>query len=285
VKHKQIIKQLIRACIIGVIAVLLFGLLYYAVTDYKASIEQSIQVKNGDLIAKKNLYTTTDRRVSNVNEAYKYYLEFSNSRDSKMENFRRENANKILARIGDELSIDQLLLAMGQFKEEAPPYKKDTVSLYNSDVTVQFVSFEDISAYNLLRKIEDSFPGNVIIDKFRFQREKFTESLLIELSEGKKTGLVEGDVSFRWRGIQENTKLPLPVSNNRQGMPMPNGNPAANQRAINPAANAPTRNQPAVNQPVVNQPTVNQPVPVPGSNPVPPPVVNAAPPPNVGAQQ
>lgn len=220
-KHQQVIKQLLKSVAISVAIILVFGFLYWFVLDYKDEIEKDIQVKNGDLIASKTRYAATDKRVNDVNEAYKYYVEFSRSRDSQSTNFRRENANKILARIGDELAIEQLLLAMGQFKELEPPYKRDNVSLYNSDVTVQFVAFEDVTSYNLLRKIEDNFPGNIIIDKFRFQRERFAEDLLIELSEGKKVGLVNGDISFRWRGVQENAKLPLPGGNNS-----PNNNKA-----------------------------------------------------------
>ncbi len=230
-KHQEVIRKLIKAAIISGVASVIFVVAYHIVAGYVEDLQQTIQVKSGELISIQNNHIVAEKGVGEVNQAYKYYLEFSQSSSSRAESFRRDNANRMLAQVGEDLGIDQVFLSMTQFKEVGGAFKRENVGLYAADLTVQFMSFTDFAAYNMLKRLGEVFPGSIVVQSFSFAREEYSTSALVSLSEERKKGMVAGNIAFKWRGVQENEKIEPEITPAQPAIG-PDGQP------INPAPGA-----------------------------------------------
>ena len=227
-KLKRLQKVLIKkgSIFLGVITVI--GGAGYVVYDVNVSLTDKINGLKSNVAMADSEARVLSKKLEDANDAIAYYENFNTTGQGDPQNFRRDAAKSLLANLREKDAIFDLKLSMEPFaKAVGEGFEKPNAALYVSKVTVQFATGADIDAYNLIRNIAESFPGNVDIKSYNITRASGVEdSKLLAISGGQMPeGMVKGEVVFEWQGIQDNPDYkkapPVPV---RPGAPGgPNG--------------------------------------------------------------
>ena len=241
-KAEQAKKELIKTSIICVVVVIITVAIYIFVSGIRTEKDEELMQVSSQVSANNSQFMVINNRVNSINEAFKFYLDFKKDGSAEESSFRREHASKILSKIGNDQGMGKILLAMDQFREVGGEFKKQIMSLYVSQVNLQISAYTDVAVYNLIKKIEDNFPGKVSIKKFEIKRnEAISDDYLIKLSEGNAAPIVSANLTFDWGAIQE---IKVPQNNNQNG-----NNPNSGAPGMPPGMGGPQGLPPGVPRP------------------------------------
>ena len=205
-KSEMLRQALIRTAIICGVILLVSGIVFLLISMKDSDLAEKLAALRSEKIANDTQYSVVEKQIADANEARLYYENFKNSENSDPQNFRREYAKTLLAQLKERTGIVSLKFTMSQFEKLRGQYEKKYVATYNSLITIQFSANSDTDAYNLIKEICTSFPGNVEIQEYKVNRTaQIDNTLLIATSEsGQPNGLVDGLVTLKWLGIQDN---------------------------------------------------------------------------------
>jgi len=225
-KFEKLRQSLIKTSIVCSAILLVVAIAYYLISMKSDSLAEKVASLKAQKTGNETQYGVIEKQIADANEAKLYYESFKNSQNADPQNFRRDFAKVLLAQLKEKVGIVNLKFTMSQFEKLKGEYDKKYVAAFSSVMTIQFSANSDVDAYNLIKEICASFPGDVEIEEYKISRlAQIDNGLLIATSEsGHVDGLVGGEVTLKWRGIQDNPdskqgKTPAPAVT--PGNPLP----------------------------------------------------------------
>ena len=204
-RKKKLIARLIKALVVIFVLLAVVGAVYFLLSGKIDSVEKKTQSMEAITTKNNAEYERLKKEVANSKDAFEFFSNFQTTDDAKNDSFRRTNVVRILTQIKADLDLNSLSYKMEPFAElKEKTYKKNSAVTVKTDVTIEFGAVDDIRAMQLLREVEDRFPGHVYIKKFDLSktRDQIDGQRLLDVSQGRNLDFVRGEIQFDWYAIR-----------------------------------------------------------------------------------
>ncbi|MDE3016502.1 MAG: hypothetical protein KGI29_06240 [Pseudomonadota bacterium] len=215
-KYQEIRKQLLKesAAIATAVAVLV-GVVYYF-----DAVEGNYQKESTDLYNQvAGIRNQTNRlydQYSRVQKNTAIYREAMEKNANHQLTISRQAVREHFGKLRDRYYLNNVHLTMSPITAMAESqYKRNTVGMESSDITLSFEAISDEYVYDMLEAMQQELPGSSRVNQLTLTlTQPLTSGILREISQKGTFPLVSGKIEFTWFGVS-----PMELSNSDAGVP------------------------------------------------------------------